>query len=275
MIRIGKEIGGSAAMVLGAFIMLWDDFATPWENVPVTGHLRGLLAYLTGAVLMAAGAGVFWPRTARAAAAVLAAISLGFTLLWAQVVARAPQIYDPWGNVAEESAMAAGYLAIFASLAPQKTINMARFALGARVWFGVCSISFGVVHFENLEGCARFVPNWMPLGGLFWSVFTGVAHLATAVAVLSGIWALLAARLAALMYLGFGLLGWGTVLVGRPTDHFAWGGEIITFVLVAAAWMIGDSFAVFPSRDGQLFLPRAALVTRRPRGISEAVPESQ
>lgn len=241
MIRIGKEVGGSAAMVLGAFIVLWDDFATPWENVPVTGPLRGLLAYLTGAVLIAAGAGMLWPRTARAAAVVLASISLGFTLLWAQVVARAPLIYDSWGNVAEQSAVAAGYLAIFVSLAPQKTANRVRFALGARIWFGVCSISFGVVHFENLEGCAHFVPNWMPFGGVFWSVFTGVAHWAAAMAILSGVWARLAARLAALMYLGFGLLGWGTVIVGHPMSHFAWGGEIITFALVAAVWMIGDS----------------------------------
>lgn len=249
MIRIGKEIGGSAAVVLGAFILLWGDFATPWESVPVTGPFRSLLAYLTGAVLIAAGAGMFWARTARAAAIVLAAISLGFTVLWAQVVARAPQIYDSWGNVAEQSSVTAGYLAIFSSLTPQKTINMARFALGARVWFGVCSISFGVVHFKNLEGCAQFVPNWMPLGGMFWSAFTGVAHLATAVAVLSGIWALLAARLAALMYLGFGLLGWGTFILGHPTDHFAWGGEIITLTLVAAVWMVGDSIELDSARS--------------------------
>lgn len=261
-------------MMLGAFIVSFDDFATPWENVPVSGPLRGLLAYLIGAVLIAAGAGVFWPRTEKAARVVLTAVSLGFTLLYALVTVKAPLIYDSWGGLAEQVAVTAGYLAIFASLAPQKTVNIARLALGTRICFGVCSISFGVVHFVNLEGCTHFVPAWMPLGGQFWAVLTGVAHLATAVAILSGVWALQAARTATLMYLGFGLLGWGTRLFAHPTDHYVWGGEVVSFVLVAAAWMIGDSIAAFPSQDGQLFLPRAFVArARHPHNVSEAVPE--
>lgn len=256
MILIGRQIGGLAAIVLGVLILAWGDFAAPWEHVPVTPALRGLLAYPTGAILIAAGAAMFWRRMARPAALVLAAIAAGFALLWAQEVAHAPLVYDAWGNVAEQSSVAAGFLAIFASLAPQKTDNMFRLAIGTRLWFGVCSLSFGIVHFVNFQACVGFVPGWVPLGGVFWTVFTGVAHLAAALAILSGVWALLAARLAALMYLGFGLLGWGTVLFGRPTDHFAWGGEVITFTLAAAVWMVGDSIAVFPPKDGQLFLPR-------------------
>lgn len=271
--RIGREIGGSAAVLLGVFIVLGDDFATPWESVPAAGHLRAFLAYLTGAVMIASGAGMFWARTARAAAVVLAAISVGFTLLWVQVAAKAPRVYDSWGCIAEQSSIAAGYLAIFASLAPQKTLHFARLAFGARVWFGVCSISFCVVHFLNLEGCASMVPSWIPLSGMFWSVATGVAHLAVAVAILSGIWALLAARLASLMYLGFGLLAWGPFLLGHPeAAHFGWGGEVITFALVAAVWMIGDCVVAFPSLDGQLFLPRASVgMVGRPHGTSEAM----
>ena len=113
-----------------------------------------------------------------------------------------------------------------------------------------------------------FVPSWIPLGGYFWAAATGVAHLAAAIAILSGVWALLAARMAAIMYLGFGVIGWGRVVyalpqlhVGPPQLHFAWGGLIITLVLAAAAWMVGDSIAAFPPKDGQLFLPRT---TRQP-----------
>jgi hypothetical protein len=254
--KIGRQAGGLAAIALGAFVVLWGDFATPWQNVPLVAPLRGQLAHLLGAILIAAGAGMFWLRAAKPASLVLAAIGAGFAVLWALVAAHAPQIYDSWGNIAEQSSVAAGFLAILASLAPQKTDATARLALGARVWFGICSISFGVVHFVSLAVCARFVPAWMPFGGLFWAVFTGVMHLAVAVALLSGIWALLAARLAALMYLGFGILGWGTYLVGRPSDHFVWGGEIITLTLAAGVWMVGDSIAAFPPKDGALFLPR-------------------
>ena len=253
--RVGRQFGGLAAIALGAFILLWDDFAAPWENVPLVPPLRGWLAFVVGAVLIVAGAGLLWQRTAKRAALVLAAICAGFTLLWVLVVAHAPLVFDSWGNVAEESSVAAGFLALFASLVPQKSVNLARLALGARVWFGICSLSFGVVHFVSLAQCTAFVPNWMPLGGLFWAFFTGVAHLAVAVALLSGIWALLAARLAAVMYLGFGILGWGNFLLAKP-GHFGWGGVIITLTLAAGVWMVGDFIAAFPPKDGEVFLRR-------------------
>ena len=146
MIRIGKEIGGSSAMMLGAFIVWSGDFATPWENVPVTGPLRGVLAYLIGAALIAAGVGVFWPRTDRAARAVLTAISLGFTLLYALVAAKAPLIYDFRGGLAEQVSITAGYLCDLRQPRTTENTRGERLALGARVCFGVCSISFGVVH---------------------------------------------------------------------------------------------------------------------------------
>lgn len=255
--RIGRQVGGATAVALGGFILLWGDFATPWENVPLTSPLRGYVAYLVGAVLVAAGLGMFWRKTARPSSLVLATVSLGFSLIWVAVAVHAPRVYDSWANVAEESSVFAGFIALFASMAPQPTDNMARLALAARVWFGVCAISFGVVHFVNLTGCANFVPKWMPLGGMFWAVSTGVSHLLVAVAILSGIWALLAARLGTLMYFGFGLLGWGTFVLAQPS-HFTWGGVVIDMILVAAIWMIGDSIAAFPPKDGKLFLPRQA-----------------
>ncbi len=255
MTRLGSRMGGVAAAALGVFILLWGDFATPWENVPAGPPLRGVLVFGTGAVLVAAGAGLFWHRTARPAALALAAICACFTLFWVLAAARTPLIYDPWGNIAEQSSVVAGFLAIYASLAPRKTTNMARLALGARIWFGICSLSFGAVHFISLKPCADFVPKWMPFGGLFWAAFVGVAHLAVAVAILSGVWAVLAARLAALMYLGLAVVAWGNLLLQHPKDHFSLGGAIVTLTLVAAAWMLGDSIAAFPPKDGALFLP--------------------
>lgn len=257
---IGRQVGGIAAIALGAFLLWWDDFAAPWEHVSVASPLKGVLAYVAGAVLVVAGAGLLWRRTARPAALVLAAISAVFAALWVVAAVPAPHTYDPWSNVAEQSSIAAGFLALFATLAPQKTANMARLALGARVWFGACSISFGVVHFVSFKSCVGFVPPWVPLGGYFWSVATGVAHLAAAIAILSGIWARLAARLATVMYLGFGVIAWGrgilAAIVMPKIAHFVWGGEVITFILAAAVWMIGNSIAAYPPKDGALFLPK-------------------
>jgi hypothetical protein len=57
------------------------------------------------------------------------------------------------------------------------------------------------------------------------------------------------------MYIGFAVVGWGRVILAMPKEHFAWGGAVITFVLAAAVWMVADSTAAFPPREGQLFLP--------------------
>jgi uncharacterized membrane protein len=263
MVRIGRQVGGLAAAALGGLILWWGDFTVPWERVPVDPSLRATLAYATGVVMLLAGLGLFWLRTAKPAALILAAIAAVFSAFWVQKTAGAPAVYDSWGNIAEESSILAGYLALFACLSIPKTDNTARIALAARLWFGVCSISFGVTHFVYLKPCIGFVPSWVPGGGYFWSVFTGAAHVAAGLAILSGVWALLAARLAAIMYLGFGVIGWGRVVhalpqlhVTPPQLHFAWGGLIITFVLAAGAWMVGDAIATFPPKDGQLFLPR-------------------
>lgn len=267
MNNVGRQVAGTAAIIMGIFILVWGDFAGPWENVPLSGALRQWLAYLIGAILIVAGASLFWRRTSRLACLVLAAIFLGFAGDWIGAIVRAPAVYNSWGCFAEMSSITAGFLALFASLAEQTTDNMARLALASRLWFGVCSISFAAVHFITFSTCAKFVPSWMPLGGAFWAAATGVAHLMVAVAILSGVWALTASRLAALMYLAFGVLGWGTALIKTwgtplatpPNVHFMWGGVFVTLVLVAAVWMVGDSLVTFPSKDGERFVLKGSL----------------
>jgi len=257
----GRQVGGAASVVLGVFIICWGDFVVPWEFVPVQPPLREWLAYIAGAIIVLAGAGLFWRRVSTQAALVLAGIAAVFTVLWLIKASAAPGTYDPWSNVAEESSIAAGYLALIACLAPVKTENVARLALATRIWFGACSLSFGVVHFTAFKISQTIVPPWLPFSASFWVVATGVAHLAAGIAILSGIWALTAARMAALMYVGFILLGWsrGVLMFGTLAPkivHYISGGMVISTMLAAAAWMVGDCIAAYPPVDGRLFEPR-------------------
>jgi len=251
MIRIGRQVGGLAPIILGAFLILCGDFAGPWENVPLTGPLRHDFAEIVGVVMILAGASMFIPRMAKGASLVLAALFALFAALWAPAIVHQPLVYDSWGNVAEESALAAGYVALFTSLISETSGNIERLAIGARLLFGVCSVSFGVAHFTSFAACSSFVPHWLPFGGAFWAAATGVAHLAVALALISGIWAPMAARLAAIMYLNFALICWGGFLFAQPTSHFAWGGEIVTLILAAAAWMVAECVAGLPLRKDE------------------------
>lgn len=254
MLRIGRQVGGLAAIALGVVMLGWDDF-TPWQKVTLGMPLRGELAWAVAAILIAAGAGMFVKRLAKPAALLLAALFAVSALLKILIIAQVPGVFDAWANLAEQSAVMAGYLATFACLTRRDSDASARLALAARVWFGCCALAFGAVHFVYLKACADFVPKWAPLGGVFWSVVTGAAHIAAGIAILSGIWAQLAARLAVLMYAAFGV-AWAGAALARPTDLFSWSGNAINFTLIAAAWMIADSVAAFPPIEERLFLPR-------------------
>ena len=145
----------------------------------------------------------------------LAALFAVSALLKVLIIVQVPGAFNSWSNLAEQSAVMAGYLATFAGLTRRDSDASARLAVAARVWFGCCALVFGAVHFVYLKACADFVPKWIPLGGVFWSVVTGAAHIAAGIAILSGIWAQLAARLAALMYIVFGA-AWAGIALAHP-----------------------------------------------------------
>jgi uncharacterized membrane protein len=82
--------------------------------------------------------------------------------------------------------------------------------IGALILFSpvlvaVAMAVFGADHLTEPSQVANFVPAWMP-GRFFWAVFVGVALVAAAVSLASGIWATLATGLLGTMLLGFALL---------------------------------------------------------------------
>ena len=93
-------------------------------------------------------------------------------------------------------AFAAGAL-VYASLATRRS-SWPRTILIARWIFGLCSIDFGLVHLTAFQDNVVYVPKWMPLGGEFWMIVTGICFVLAGLAILSGIQDVLAARLLAL-----------------------------------------------------------------------------
>jgi len=101
--------------------------------------------------------------------------------------------------------------------------------------FGLCCIVFGLGHFAALELTAAMLPPWMPFGGVFWSVVSGIAFLAAGLAVLSGIRDVEASRLLAVMFALFVLLVLTPRALAAPRSHVAWGGDAYTLAAVGAA----------------------------------------
>jgi uncharacterized membrane protein YphA (DoxX/SURF4 family) len=241
-LKLGSCVFGGAAIALGIIGLVSRDFATDWQHVSPDVPHRPALALLAAACEVAGGVAVVWRRTARFGATLLAVLYGIFVFLWVQQAVRPPVVYDSWGNVFEELSLVIAALVIFASASPRDSF-WARSEGPISRAYGLCAISFALVHFIYLRGAAAWVPKWIPPGQVFWTIATAVCFLLAAAAILSGILAGLAARLLTAEIVGFELLIWLPKLFAAPRTHFVWAGNGISLAMCGAAWVVADSLS--------------------------------
>ncbi len=241
--KLGSHIFGMAAIALGLVGLIWGDFANVWQPVPATVPHRALFAYLYATLLLLAGAAMqFWPA-ARIGAVALAVLYSLPAALWARRVFGFPGMIGTWGGLAEELALIAAAVAAFVFLTERPSDAAKLTARIACIVFGLCFITIGAEHFLALKETAALVPHWIPPSGRFWGVFTGVAHVLAGLAILSGVMALLAARLLTAMIFVFGVLVWLPAVYAQPHVHMMWSANAINLALLAAAWTMADAIA--------------------------------
>jgi len=239
--RLGVRVYGLAAIALGLVGLAFGDFAAVWQPVPATVPGRTLLAYAVAAALLAAGLAIQWRRTSRLGAVALTALyGLGVLVLHLPRVIAHPISFSPYAGVAEQMALTAGGLFAVALTADLTAVARGRLIKTGEVIFGVCLISFAAAHFVYLPDTAAYVPKWLPPSQTFWAFATGAAHLAAAIAILSGVLARLAARLLTVMFVGFSLLVHIPNLLADHS-HFNWAANAINLALIGAAWAMADA----------------------------------
>jgi hypothetical protein len=84
------------------------------------------------------------------------------------------------------------------------------------------------------------IPKWMPLGGTFWAMFTGICFLLAGIAIALDVLGSLAARWLGIMLLVFELLVLVELPFADPHDHTAWGGNAYNMTVVGAAWIVAE-----------------------------------
>jgi uncharacterized membrane protein YphA (DoxX/SURF4 family) len=242
--NLGSRVYGLGAVALGSVGLVWGDFATNWQPIQTVGvSHREALAYVAAACLLSAGLAVQWRPSAKAGLLVLAFLYFIFAMLWLPRVVGYPRLFGTWDGMLEELAPAAAAVVAYASLLPSGSAAATRADRIGRFTFGVCAVSFGLVHFTAVPQTAAMVPLWIPPGQTFWAVATGVAHLLAGVAILTGVLAPLASRLLAAMLIGFGALVWAPALFAHPRAHMTWAGNAVNLTLIGAAWVVADSIA--------------------------------
>jgi hypothetical protein len=240
----GWRIYGLGIIAMALLCLAWGTF-DPGQPVPKNFPERTALAYAAAVFMLVAGAAVEWRRTAAWGAAALAAYYtlIVVILMNGRVLLKHYAEYGSYEGVAEQIAIAAGGLIVYAAHAEIDAARAARLMRAGQIAFGICAVIFGGAHFFYMNLTAPLVPKWLPPGQVFWAYATGIGHIAAGIAILSGVQACLAAILLTFMYASFTPLVHLPMLLADRSNHFIWTENAVNIALTGAAWVVADSLA--------------------------------
>ena len=246
----GWRVYGLGVMALGMVSLAWRDFDLG-QPVPKSFPDRALLAHAAAALMLVGGAGVEWRRTTAWSAAVLAIYYtfIVVVLMYGRLVLAHYAEYLTYSGAAEQLAIAAGGLIVYATSAGIDAALAARLTRLGQLVFAVCALLFGGAHFVYLNLTAPLVPRWLPPGQDFWAYATGIGHIAAGIAILTGVHARLAAILLTAMFASFTPLVHLPMLLADPSSHANWSENALNLALAGTAWVVADSL---PMRRGKM-----------------------
>jgi uncharacterized membrane protein len=239
--RAAQLAYGASAAGLGVLCLLAGDLAYVFQPVPRWMPLRGGLAYVSGAVLIAGGLALLARRTTRLAAGVLAVHFAAWLLLCdvPATVAR-PGVVGNWEGCGLVMTVIAGGWILFARsgrpagraahLRGDSGVRLARRLYAA----GVPLV--GLAHFVNAREATVYVPTWLPLQ-IDWVYLTGAGHIAAGLAILLGIVPRLAAVLEAAQITAFVILAHIPAVYAAPGDRIQWAMLVYAVTIAASAWL--------------------------------------
>jgi uncharacterized membrane protein len=242
-VYLGRYLIGLAAIALGIQSLWLRIYVGRLQPVPDWVPGRDAIAILTGIFLLAVGLCILSGKWARLAATALAAM----LLLWV-VVLYLPLVFTQpgrWLGTFETFALFGGAWLLAAVLPVEgKRYTwdgvVARGVTLGRLCFGISLPVFGIAHFIYHDFVATWVPAWIPFPQ-FWAYFTGVAHVAAGVSILTNVMSRLAAMLAAIMYGSWVLIVHIPRVANATHDAFEWNGIFVASALCASALLVAGT----------------------------------
>lgn len=258
--RFGVYLYALATVGAGILDLIWGDFEAAHQPIGALGdHIPGriILAYLTALLMITGGAAILWRPTARAGALATAFIYFMFGMFWLPRFYTAPHalgfrftvFVGVLAGLFTQLIVVGGGLILYSSLTRLASSAKQKVPVFARGIFGIGSLLFGLAHLTAVQSVAGMVPKWVPLGGPFWVVISGIAFVLAGLAILSGILDALAARLLAVMLLLFEIPVLLPNLLSNPQGHISWGANAYNLAAAGAVWIFADSITGRADRE--------------------------
>lgn len=248
IVSAGHVIFAATMIALGILGFITGKFQPIWYGVPKTLPAREVLAYLTALISLITGIGLLWKRTALIASCVLLiSFAIWMMLFRVYYIFIAPTETGTWWSCGESAVMVASAWVLYVWFAGDRNEKRFNFATGdkglriARILYGLGMIPFGIAHFTYLQFTTPLVPGYLPWH-LFWAYFTGCAFIAAGVAMITDVFARLAATLSAWQMGLFTVLVWIPILFAGRANDFQKGEFIDSITLTAAAWVVAESY---------------------------------
>ncbi len=242
LINLGRVLLGAGMVALGGIDIAFADFIMEWTQVPEHLPSRAAFAYLHGALLIIAGVALILGRAVRPAALVLGSV----WLLWALLCI--PLVIATWrGRAGLEAELLGMTCGIFTLAALSGPVVNRPLLWACRYAFALCLPVYGMVHFLYPAAVASWVPKWLGVP-MFWAYFTGTAHCAAGLALLTGVLARLATKLFAIMISLWVLILHIPRVAATPRDRHEWLTLFIALSLSGVAWIMAGSLYRVPEK---------------------------
>lgn len=210
-----------------------------WQPVPEDFPFRTALLNLSSGVMLLSGAGLWFARNRRAAALTLAVLFVILTTAFLPRVIAYAHIVGAWLGFFEHLVIAVGAFVLWIRLRYPSSIGRAQ-DYAVRLIYATASLIFGLSHMFSLKETVDLIPGWMPGSPVFWAISTGVAHILVTAALVFDRFAVLATRLAAIMYLVFTMVVWVPQTILQPQTGYVWSCTFLSLLMMGAVWLLSD-----------------------------------
>jgi hypothetical protein len=242
--NIGRIFYGIAITVLGLQTIYYHDF--PYMLIPPhDSWVRGLSlsAYISGALLVIAGACLVFQKQTMTVALLLGSVLLlifcFYFIPYELVVSPNYMHFGDWENSAKELALAGGAFVIASRGLPRKAASF------GTIVFSLTILSFSIDHYLYAKEAVSYMPSWVS-HPIFWLYLTGTALLGFSIGIILKIKpVLMATLLGTMIFIWFIILHIPKVFAAPP-DYLS--GEITSAFLALAC--CGIAFIIAGTSGG-------------------------